>query len=402
MSMPLGRHRGAGTVRLGVRLSPEAPAWNPSAAPGWTVVASRDHSTWHAGHPDHVPGRVHRGDPVLSARAIEGVPTSTTAFIGGSVRGPTDRPRLVTSFTDFERVFGGLSATFSMGHAVRLFFENGGRRALICRVRGWRRGARPTNTEIVDRGVPMLDRARERVNIVAIPPLGPDDDVSRQTWNAAAAWAKRNRAMLIVDPPAGWQSAADVTAAAVDGLIAQSDDLTNAALYFPWLLAPDPLAGNRPAAFAPSGAICGIYARTDVNRGVWKAPAGADGGVQGATGLAIELTKAETDNLNPRGINTIRTFPGERNRRLGRANVARRGRSWPRTGSTYRSGGSRCSSKDRSTRARNGPSSSPTTSRCGPSWPPTSATSCTRSSAMARSRATVRRRRSSCAAIERR
>ena len=186
-------------------------------------------------------------------RMIEGVPTSTTAFIGGSVRGPTDRPRPVTSFNDFERVFGGLSATFSMGHVVRLFFENGGRRALICRVRGWRRGARPTNAEIVDRGVPLLDRARERVNLVAIPPLGPEDDVSRQTWNAAAAWAKRNRAMLIVDPPAGWQSAAKVTAAAVDGLIAQSDDLTNAALYFPWLLAPDPLAGNRSAAFAPSG-----------------------------------------------------------------------------------------------------------------------------------------------------
>ena len=179
----------------------------------------------------------------FSGRTIEGVPTSTTAFIGGSVRGPTDRPRLVTSFTDFGRVFGGLSTTFPMGHAVQQFFENGGRRALICRVRGWRRGARPTNTEIVDRGLPMLDRARERINLVAIPPLGPDDDVSRQTWSASAVWAKRNRAMLIVDPPAGWESAADVTAAAVDGLIAQSDDLTNAALYFPWLLAPDPLAG---------------------------------------------------------------------------------------------------------------------------------------------------------------
>ena len=195
-----------------------------------------------------------------------------------------------------------------MGHVVRLFFENGGRRALICRVRGWRRGpGRPTPRSWT--AACRLDRARERVNLVAIPPLGPDDDVSRQTWNAAAAWAKRNRAMLIVDPPAGWQRAADVTAAAVEGLIAQSDDLTNAALYFPWLLAPDPLAGNRPAAFAPSGAICGIYARTDVNRGVWKAPAGPDGSVQGVTGLVIELTKAETDNLNPRGINTIRTFP---------------------------------------------------------------------------------------------
>ena len=246
----------------------------------------------------------------VAGRTIEGVATSTTAFIGGCVRGPTDRPRLVTSFTDFERVFGGPSATFPMGHAVRQFFENGGRRALICRVRGRRRGARPTNTEIVDRGMPMLDRARERVNLIAIPPLGRDADVARKTWSAAAAWAKRNRAMLIVDPPAGWQSAADVTPASVDGLVAQSDDLTNVALYFPWLQVPDPLAGNRPAAFAPSGAICGIYARTDLNRGVWKAPAGPDGGVQGATGLAVDLTSADSDSLNSRGINTIRSFTG--------------------------------------------------------------------------------------------
>ena len=246
----------------------------------------------------------------VADRTIQGVATSTTAFIGGSVRGPNDRPRLVTSFPDFERVFGGLSARFPMGHSLLQFFENGGRRALICRVRGWRRGARPTNAEILERGLPMLDRARERVNLVAIPPLGPEAEVAQQTWDAAAAWAKRNRAMVIVDPPAGWQSAADVTPAAVDGVVAPTDDLTNAALYFPWLQVPDPLAGNLPTAFAPSGAICGIYARTDVNRGVWKAPAGADGGVQGATGLAVNLTTADSESLNPRGINTIRTFTG--------------------------------------------------------------------------------------------
>ena len=246
----------------------------------------------------------------FAGRTIQGVATSTTAFVGGSVRGPTDRPRLVTSFTDFERRFGGLSATFPMGHSVRLFFENGGRRALICRVRGARRGARPTNAEIVERGLPLLDRATEIVNLVAIPPLGQGIDVGRETWTAAVAWAKRNRAMLIVDPPGSWSSAASVAAGEVDALISQSDDLTNAALYVPWLLAPDPLAGNRTAAFAPSGAICGIYARIDLNRGVWKAPAGPDGGVQGVTGLAVDLTAADSEALNPRGINTIRSFPG--------------------------------------------------------------------------------------------
>ena len=54
-------------------------------------------------------------------------------------------------------------------------------------------------------------------------------------------------------------------------------DARNSALYFPWVRAPDPLQREpRCATFAPCGAVAGIYARTDAQRGVWKAPAGID------------------------------------------------------------------------------------------------------------------------------
>jgi uncharacterized protein len=242
-------------------------------------------------------------------RTIEGVATSTTAFIGGTVRGLTDKPRLVTSFADFERLFGSPSATFPLGHSVRLFFENGGRRALICRIRGERRGAPPTDDAISNpalepqrRGIWLLDRVEDVVGIIVIPPLGSGIDVGRATWDAAAAYARRRRAMLIVDPPQAWREAADITPAALDALVTPGEHLVNAALYFPRILAPDPLA--------PSGAVAGIWARTDLNRGVWKAPAGPDGSLAGVTGLTAALTDADTDVLNPRGINTIRTFVG--------------------------------------------------------------------------------------------
>ncbi len=145
----------------------------------------------------------------VAGRTIEGVATSTTAFVGSTPRGRTRKPRLVTSFVEFERVFGGLSPDHPITYAVRQFFDNGGRRALICRV--WRRRRRGRlidddlshpELEAQRHGLWLLERVAEPVNIVVIPPLGPGIDVGRQTWDAAVAWAKRRRAMVIIDPPA--------------------------------------------------------------------------------------------------------------------------------------------------------------------------------------------------------
>ena len=58
--------------------------------------------------------------------------------------------------------------------------------------------------------------------------------------------------------------------------------------YFPWLTAPDPLQQNAPRAFPPCGFVAGVFARTDAARGVWKAPAGVDARVVGATGLTVD------------------------------------------------------------------------------------------------------------------
>ena len=64
---------------------------------------------------------------------ITGVATSITAFVGFAPRGPVNDPTLVQSFSEFTRVFGGLSAQSTMSYAVNQFFLNGGRDALILR-----------------------------------------------------------------------------------------------------------------------------------------------------------------------------------------------------------------------------------------------------------------------------
>src|SRR5437867_5808751 len=67
-------------------------------------------------------------------RAITGVPTSITAFIGRAQRGPVNEPFTINSFGDFERVFGGLWEHSALGYAVRDFYLNLGSQAIIVRL----------------------------------------------------------------------------------------------------------------------------------------------------------------------------------------------------------------------------------------------------------------------------
>lgn len=60
--------------------------------------------------------------------------------------------------------------------------------------------------------------------------------------------------------------------------------------------------------FAPCGAVAGVFARTDTQRGVWKAPAGLDASLNGVPALQLSLTDAENGRLNPLGVNCLRSF----------------------------------------------------------------------------------------------
>lgn len=86
-------------------------------------------------------------------------------------------------------------------------------------------------------------------------------------------------------------------------------DTKYGALYYPWIAVANPLSSNGASMLVPpSGHMAGIYARTDSERGVHKAPANEV--VMGSVGLEINVTKGEQDSLNPMGVNCIRAFPG--------------------------------------------------------------------------------------------
>lgn len=85
-------------------------------------------------------------------------------------------------------------------------------------------------------------------------------------------------------------------------------DSSYAAMYHPWLQFYDSLA-KRNVYMPPSGAMAGVYGRTDNTRGVHKAPANEV--VRGCTGLSVNYNEAEQGKLNPKGINLIRALPGQ-------------------------------------------------------------------------------------------
>jgi uncharacterized protein len=84
-------------------------------------------------------------------------------------------------------------------------------------------------------------------------------------------------------------------------------DSRYAALYYPWIKVFDPATG-RATMVPPSGHVAGVWARSDTDRGVHKAPANEV--IRGAVDLQIGLSKGEQDLLNPIGVNCVRAFPG--------------------------------------------------------------------------------------------
>jgi len=355
-------------------------------------------------------------------RTIVGVATSITAFIGRALRGPSNKPVVINSNGDFERIFGGLWVESSLGFAVRDFFLNGGSQAIIVRLH---RGATPSeivvNGLILDassegewgnnlavsvnhntknpadteqfnlriaevdakdnelnveeilnvsvnpndpRYVPIVLREDSQFvraksipaarpaptpkaikatagtgkkgdplnvasflggggdnikknkkglfalenadlfNLLCIPPYDAGD-VDTGLINRAIKYCEDKRAMFIVDPPAAWDTVQEV----IDGVPNVSDPSKNAAIFFPRLLQPNPLRENKIESFVPCGAVAGVFARTDAQRGVWKAPAELDETLVGVPQLTVSLTNEENGQLNPLGVNCLRTMP---------------------------------------------------------------------------------------------
>jgi phage tail sheath protein FI len=140
-----------------------------------------------------------------------------------------------------------------------------------------------------------LDPYRE-VSLVYAPAV--DTDISKLIVTHCENMRFR---FAVVDAPNGVNSASQLNPRN------SITDTTYAAFYYPWIVTSDPKTGARKLT-PPGGHVLGIYARTDTERGVFKAPANEI--VRGALDLEFSIDDATQDVLNPKGVNATRNFPG--------------------------------------------------------------------------------------------
>jgi phage tail sheath protein FI len=141
-------------------------------------------------------------------------------------------------------------------------------------------------------------------NLLCIPPYSLDQDVGNEVLKIAASYCEEHRAIFLIDSPSSWNDAALAKKGIND--IPRSK---NAAIFFPRFKQQNPEREDRIETFAPCGAVAGLFARTDARRGVWKTPAGQEANLVGAKELSVPLTDTENGELNPLGINCLRTMP---------------------------------------------------------------------------------------------
>jgi uncharacterized protein len=213
-------------------------------------------------------------------------------------------PTLITSWENFKNAFGdfqvppqgltetdpGYIAYRQLQHAVYGFFNNGGTRCWVIR-----------SATLTDLDAPsdLLNTlaAIDEIAIVAMP--GATKQAQHDALLSHCLNLKDRVAVLD-----GVEAPGRLTAEAI-APVGASEAGSYGALYFPWVKVMDPMIKDK-LTVPPSGHIAGIYARSDANRGVFKAPANEV--ILGALDVERRLSKADQDGLNPEGINVIRVF----------------------------------------------------------------------------------------------
>ena len=262
-------------------------------------------------------------------KPIEAIGTNTVGFLGESTMGPVNQAVLISNWSQFTKTFGDFTQSAHLAHAVYGFFNNGGSRAFIVNVgsptsldmteqkpveiqaqgkegekknenQGKRGNGGPDANYIGRDGGPGARTGLkcfeeiDEISIVAAP-----GQTSPAVQDALLTHCEtRKDRFAILDSP-------ESMSGGVDKLVRPRDSKYGA-YYFPWLQVYDPERGN--VFVPPSGHIAGVYARTDNERGVHKAPANEI--VRGALGLKYNVSKGEQDVLNPKGINCIRMMQG--------------------------------------------------------------------------------------------
>lgn len=148
-------------------------------------------------------------------------------------------------------------------------------------------------------------------NLLVLPPPSRNASIGTNTYQAAAKYCVDRRAMLLIDPTSGLNTVESGETFHKDVLDAVgTQNGRNCAVYFPRMKMPDVKKENRLSEFTPSGSVAGVMASTDLQRGVWKSPAGIEASLSGVSEFSFKMTDPENGRLNVLGVNCLRNFTG--------------------------------------------------------------------------------------------
>lgn len=275
-------------------------------------------------------------EEVASAnKPIEAGATNIVGFLGVAEKGPVNQCELVTNWAQYTRTFGGMHENGWLGHAVYLFFQNGGTKCYINNLvdASTLKAKAPAKPEQAKDGKPGKTEEKEEKKepvVIKNPEgltkyiIGKDEGPGKRT--GLYAFEELTDIAIVAAPgvsePAAWDAilshcenmrfrvavldAPEELTKSVDQMPMPRDS-THGSYYFPWVKIYDPEM-DQEVFVPPSGGISGVIGRVDSTRGVHKAPANEI--YKGAIGLRYNLTDAEQEFLNPKGINCIREFTG--------------------------------------------------------------------------------------------
>ncbi len=241
-------------------------------------------------------------------KSIKGVSTSIAGFLGMAEKGDNDTSASISSWKQFVERFGRYTANQPyLAPAVHGFFANGGSRCFVVKVKDGAADGDYVGT--VDRtgkrtGLQVFNEIDD-VNVICIPGI-----TSETVQKAMVAHCEdMNYRFCILDPTEN--ATFEQIQIFKDKVISENG---YAALYYPWIKVTaetqnNGKLGTQNLFVPPSGHVAGIYARSDRERGVHKAPANEV--MHGVLDVKLSITKGEQEILNSKGINCIRAFPGK-------------------------------------------------------------------------------------------
>lgn len=164
----------------------------------------------------------------------------------------------------------------------------------------------PPHASDYDAAYPIIRREVDLFNLMVLPPSRGTGALANHNslYPNASVFCQQERAFLIMDPPASWQGVQTPLNEISDQRIGLVAD--HAAMHYPMIRINHQ---GRELDIGPSGAMAGLYARIDGQRGVWKAPAGTEATLRGVVGLHQRLSDVENGVINPEGLNALRVLP---------------------------------------------------------------------------------------------